>query len=65
MTNSTPWQTMINSNNTSKAVLTENNLIAVRKTAVSSKSSLTIAAKNVVMPKRYSFDDNGGGYLGL
>ena len=65
MANITPWQVTISANNASKAVLTENNLGNVNTTTVSTKKALNGTAKVVVMPKRYSFDDNGGGYRGL
>ncbi|GAA4755837.1 hypothetical protein [Flavisolibacter ginsenosidimutans] len=65
MTNSTPWQVTINANNAGKAALMENNLGTVKKAAVPVKKTVNNAAKIVIMPKRYSFDDNGGSYRGL
>lgn len=65
MTNSTSWQTVVNIGNTGKAMLAESTSTVVRKSTLSSKTSLSAAAKNIIVPRRYSFDDNGGGYLGL
>lgn len=65
MTNSKLWQTASNTNNANNVILLENNLTAAKKSDASSKNSLRLTAKDTQMPKRYSFDDNGGGYLGL
>lgn len=64
MTNTTLWQATLNASNPSKAVLIENNLDTVKKGTASATKSIG-TTKVVVMPKRYSFDDNGGGYRGL
>lgn len=65
MTNSTSWSTVVNTANTGKTMLAERNSTAVKKSAGSSKTALNVTAKSVVVPRRHSFDDNGGGYLGL
>lgn len=64
MTNNTPWQVTLNANNPGHVILSGNNLTVVKKGTGLKKTSVA-TAKTVVMPKRYSFDDNGGGYRGL
>ena len=64
MTNNKPWQTIVNANNLSKPLVTENQLSAVKKDT-QNKVSGTYYTANSLPRKRYSFDDNGGGYEGL
>ena len=62
-TNNKPWQAIVNPENLSKAATTDNNVtVAEKKSGASYQSS---AYEKVVNPKRYSLDDNGGGYKGL
>ena len=63
MTNSKPWQTVVNPANLAAISSMNNNLAVVKKNADAAKEG-TVKMK-VVNPKRYSFDDNGGGYDGL
>lgn len=66
MTNNNPWQTVLNAKNANQVILSENNLAAVKKSTIMVKNSPNLTADaEVRMPRRYSFDDNGGGYLGL
>ena len=62
MTNNKPWQTVVNPNNLASMPKAQNNLAAVGKNENAVKPTATI---KVVMPKRFNFDDNGGGYQGL
>lgn len=64
LTNNKPWQAIVNANNLSKVNTAENNLAVVQKETVSRKQRSSYTVK-VITPKRYSFDDNGGGYQGL
>ena len=62
-TNNKPWQAIVNPENLSKATTTDNNLVvAEKKSGASYQSSAYV---KVLTPKRYSIDDNGGGYKGL
>lgn len=62
ITNRKAWQTIVNPNNLTKVVPMGNNLAVVKNHVTSPES---VAKIKVVVPKRYSFDDNGGGYEGL
>ena len=63
--NTTPWQAIVNANVVKTLPVTENNVNTVKKAEGRvQKSYATVKNLNVV-PKRYSFDDNGGGYQGL
>jgi hypothetical protein len=62
--NNKPWQTLVNAENLSKTGKRENNLTVAQKNNVTSTKGNVYTTK-VVTPKRYSFDDNGGGYEGL
>lgn len=64
MTNNKPWQTVVNANNLPKTLVTENTLSVVKKEAQHKVSGPYYRAKSLT-GKRYSFDDNGGGYEGL
>ncbi|RYZ27641.1 MAG: hypothetical protein EOO10_12080 [Chitinophagaceae bacterium] len=62
-TNNKPWQAIVNPENLSKAATTDNTLtVAEKKSGASYQSN---AYAKVLTPKRYSIDDNGGGYRGL
>jgi len=61
-TNNKPWQAIVNPENP-KAVSTDNNLAVAEKKSGASYHSNAFA--KVITPKRYSIDDNGGGYKGL
>ena len=63
MANSKPWQTVVNPANLAAISSMNNNLAVVKKNADAAKE--VIVKLTVVNPKRYSFDDNGGGYDGL
>lgn len=63
MTNNQPWQAVVNTNNFIKAEQTANLLSVVKHETPAAKQSKTIT--KVVLAKRYSIDDNGGGYQGL
>jgi hypothetical protein len=66
MTNTTPWQVMRNANNPTTAVLTDSQLTTKKQASVTSaKKKAGTVIKMMTMPRRYSFDDNGGGYRGL
>jgi|GEM_PF-5470358 len=64
MTNNKPWQTIVNANDLPKTLVTENPLSAVKKETPSKVSGAYYTSKSLPK-KRYSFDDNGGGYEGL
>ena len=63
-TNNKPWQAIVTNENLSKSATTENSLTVVDKKSGASYQSNAYALK-VINPKRYSIDDNGGGYKGL
>ena len=63
-TNNKPWQVIVTNENLSKSVTTENTLTATEKKSGASYQSNAYVSK-VINPKRYSIDDNGGGYKGL
>ena len=63
MSNNKPWQAIVNADSP-KVMTSENNLAVVQKDA-SSKNEENAFYLKVLTPKRYSFDDNGGGYQGL
>lgn len=63
MTSNKPWQAIVNADNLPKVIPTENNLAAVKQEAKHKK--VTYYTEKVITPKRYSIDDNGGGYQGL
>lgn len=63
MTNNQPWQAIVNVNNLPKVISTDNNLNESAQTTTTHKKAKSYL--KVVTPKRYSFDDNGGGYEGL
>lgn len=63
MTNSKPWQPVVNPGNLAPMNSMENNLAAVKKHTTTSKQ--VFVKMKVVNPKRFSFDDNGGSYEGL
>ena len=62
--NNKPWQAIVTNENLSKSVATENTLSATEKKSGASYQSNAHAAQ-VINRKRYSIDDNGGGYKGL
>ena len=62
MANNNAWQTAAN-NNIAQSVPMEKNFSAVKKDTEGVKAS-SLKMK-VVLPKRYSVDDTGGGYEGL
>jgi hypothetical protein len=62
-TDNKPWQAIVNPENLSKEVTTDNNLAVAEKKSGASNQSRSYA--KVMTPKRYSIDDNGGGYKGL
>ncbi|HYO20942.1 MAG TPA: hypothetical protein VER36_00970 [Flavisolibacter sp.] len=64
MTSSKPWQAIVNANNLPNVIVTENNLTVAKPKPSASKKANVYSSK-VVTTKRYSFDDNGGGYAGL
>ena len=64
MTSSKPWQAIVNADNLPKVIATENTLSAVKGNDASQNYSNVYSTK-VINAKRYSFDDNGGGYKGL
>jgi len=63
MTNSKSWQTVVNPANLAAISSMNNNLAVVKKNADAAKE--VVIKMKVINPKRYSFDDNGGGYDGL
>ena len=60
--NNKPWQAVVNPVNLVPASAMENKLAVIKKDAANKQVTVTM---KVVNPKRYSFDDNGGGYEGL
>jgi hypothetical protein len=66
MTNSKPWETVVNTGNLVNVSATDNKLAVVKKeTRKSSAKQDTYYSKPFVSSRRYSIDDNGGGYQGL
>ncbi|HEY0041197.1 MAG TPA: hypothetical protein VGB71_11070 [Flavisolibacter sp.] len=63
-TNNKPWQTIVNADNFATAGQSINNLSVAKNDGETEETSISYKA-NTVLPKRYSFDDNGGGYQGL
>ena len=63
MANNNAWQTTANPSNLATVISMENSSAAVKKDTESVKAS-SLKMK-IVLPKRYSVDDNGGGYEGL
>ena len=63
MTNSKSWQTVVNPANLATISSMNNNLTVVKKNTDAAKE--VVIKMKVINPKRYSFDDNGGGYDGL
>ena len=64
MTNTSSWKAPVAANNVVKMPLTENHIAGTKKTDNQEKKMYS-SPKKVVLSKRYSFDDNGGGYKGL
>ena len=64
MTSNKPWQAIVNADNLPKEISTENNLTVAKQSTTTHNMVSTYSSK-VVTTKRYSFDDNGGGYQGL
>ena len=62
MTNGKPWQAVVNPTILAPINSVEKNLAVVKKSATAKQVSVKM---KVVNPKRFSFDDNGGGYAGL
>jgi hypothetical protein len=65
MTKNTPWQTVLNSNSRSKFPVAKKNLVLPEDRMSKKPSYYTSIGQTAIEPKRYSFDDNGGGYMGL
>lgn len=65
MTTSTPWQTVANTNNTPAFPLTKTILTTGMKAENKQNANQPVSEKKVVTTPRYSFDDNGGSYMGL
>ena len=63
MANSKSWQTVVNPANLAAISSMNNSLTVVKKNADAAKE--VVVKMKVINPKRYSFDDNGGGYDGL
>ena len=57
------WQAVVNPNNFASIAQMENSSAPVKKETEGVKAS-SLKMK-IVLPKRYSVDDNGGGYEGL
>lgn len=64
MTNKQAWQTMGNATGLGKVPARQSNMSVV-KGFEKEKQGPSIASIKFVAAKRYSFDDNGGGYKGL
>ena len=64
MTSNKPWQAIVNADNLPKVITTENNLSIAKQNTATHQTASSYSYK-LVTPKRYSFDDNGGGYEGL
>lgn len=60
--NKHPWKATVNADPLSSLSAKANPLSVVKKTTPQLRTAYTSA---VIAAKRYSFDDNGGGYLGL
>ena len=65
MTNNKPWQTVMNTADTANSMIANNSFAVSKKPTSAVKASKDLPAVAFVMPKRYSFDTNGGGYRGL
>ncbi len=61
--NNQPWKAIVNTNNFAKDGAKESQLTVVKKGTAQRTNAYQPVMK--VVTKRYSFDDNGGGYLGL
>jgi hypothetical protein len=64
ITSNNSRQAVGNALNAPAVVVVEDSMQVANKTAASNNSAYASPLK-VVTPKRYSFDDNGGGYEGL
>ena len=64
LANNQPWQAIVNKDNVSKAIASVSHLSAVKQTQ-SSANEVKGYTMKILTAKRYSFDDNGGGYQGL
>ncbi|MDB5208117.1 MAG: hypothetical protein JWR72_3192 [Flavisolibacter sp.] len=65
MTNQQPWQAIVNTALLAKIPKKENSLSVVSKEFTTGSQKSPVLVMNFSAAKRYSFDDNGGGYLGL
>ena len=64
--NSKTWETVVNNGNFVKVNTTENKLTVVKKEERKSTNKQdAYFSKPFVSTRRYSIDDNGGGYQGL
>lgn len=63
MTNKQPWSAVINTTHLTKISATKNTLTVVKKDDAFQVKPVYRALATTA--RRYSFDDNGGGYLGL
>jgi hypothetical protein len=64
LTTNKSWQVMANTANLPKVNATDANLTGSKQNT-SSSNQVDAYMMKIVTPKRYSFDDNGGGYQGL
>jgi hypothetical protein len=64
LTTNKSWQVIANTNNLPKVNATDANLTGSKQNN-SASGQVNAYMMKIVTPKRYSFDDNGGGYQGL
>jgi len=65
MTNQQPWKAIVNPTILSKVPQTGNSLSVVNKNFTIQMQKSSVPVIKFAAAKRYSFDDNGGGYRGL
>ena len=65
--NSKPWETVVNTGNFVRVSTTDNKLAVVKREErkLSNKQEAYYTKPFISSSRRYSIDDNGGGYQGL
>jgi hypothetical protein len=65
ITNQQPWQATVNPVFLTNVPQTQNTLSIVQKNFITKTKKTSASVVKFAAAKRYSFDDNGGGYQGL
>lgn len=65
ITNQQPWKAIVNPALISKGLQPDNSLLAVNKIFANETQKPSAPVIKMSAARRYSFDDNGGGYQGL